>query len=87
MSIFSEKLAHVQVIINCQHYVTQMSTREDTLAQCLGMSSMDDDMSHNELTTMLSNFIGICTGQIQSVFSNKIPINYILCPPHFQSQN
>ena len=36
MSIYQDKLAHVQVIINCQYSVAQMCTREDTLAHILG---------------------------------------------------
>ena len=31
MSIYSNKLAHVQVVINCRYSVAQMCTREDTL--------------------------------------------------------
>ena len=38
-------------VINCQYSLAQMCTREDTLAWCLGAPSMDDVMSHNELTT------------------------------------
>ena len=51
MNIYSDKLAHIQVIINCQYSIAQMCTRKDTLAWCLGAPSMDDVMSHNELTT------------------------------------
>ena len=29
MSIYSDKLAHVQVVTNCQYSVAQMCTRED----------------------------------------------------------
>ena len=38
MNIYLDKLANVQVIINCQYFVAQMCTREDTLAQYLGPS-------------------------------------------------
>ena len=31
MSIYSDKLAHVQVVINCRYSVAQMCTHEDTL--------------------------------------------------------
>ena len=52
MSIYSEKLAHVQVVvINCRYSIAQMCTRKDTLAQYLGVPYLDDVMSHNELTT------------------------------------
>ena len=35
MSIYSDKLAHVQVVINCQYFVAQMCTCEDMLAHNL----------------------------------------------------
>ena len=38
MSIYSDKLAHVQVLINCLYFVAQMCTREDTLVH----NSLDD---------------------------------------------
>ena len=47
MSIYSDKLAHVQVIVNCRYSITQMCPHEDTLAH-----NLDDVMSHNELTTL-----------------------------------
>ena len=51
MSIYSDKLANIQVLINCQYYVAQMCTREDTQARLLMRPVLDDDMSQNELTT------------------------------------
>ena len=36
MSIYSNKIAHVQVDINCQYSIAQMPTREDALAYILG---------------------------------------------------
>ena len=51
MSIYSDKLAHVQVVINCQYYVAHKCTWEDTLARYLGTPCLDDVMSHNGLTT------------------------------------
>ena len=36
MSIYSDKLAHVQVVINYPYSVAQMCTSEDTLAHYLG---------------------------------------------------
>ena len=50
MSIYSDKVAHIQVVINCQYFIVQMCTREDTLAQYLGAPYLADVMSHNELT-------------------------------------
>ena len=48
---YSDKLAHIQVVINCRYSISQMCTREDMLAQYLGAPHLDDVMSHNELTT------------------------------------
>ena len=49
MSIYSDKLAHIQVIINCRFSVAQMCTHEDILAHKLGTLSYDEVMSHNKL--------------------------------------
>ena len=51
MSIYSENLAHVQVVINCRYSISQMCNREDTLAHNLGSPYLDDIMSYNSLTT------------------------------------
>ena len=53
MSIYLDKLAHVQVDIYCWYSIAQMCTHEDILALYLGMPSLDDVMSHNELATLL----------------------------------
>ena len=52
MCIYLEKLAPVQVVINCRYSIAQMYTREDMLAQYLGSPSSDDVMRHKELTTI-----------------------------------
>ena len=49
MSIYLDKLAHVQVVINCQYSVAQMCTREDTLTHYLGALFIDDVMRYNTL--------------------------------------
>ena len=51
MSIYLDKLAHVQVVINCLYSVAQMCTHEDTLTHNLGAPYFDDVMSYNSLTT------------------------------------
>ena len=57
MSIYSDKLAHVQVVINCWNTDAPMCTREDALALISGVPSIDDVvsfddvMSCNSLTT------------------------------------
>ena len=56
MSIYWDKLAHVQVVINCQYSVAQMCTYEDTLARYLGALSIDDVMRHNTLITCVFKY-------------------------------
>ena len=56
MSIYSDKLAHIQVIINCRFSVEQMCTLEDMLAHNLGAPYIDDVMIHNSLTTIYPLF-------------------------------
>ena len=48
---YSDRLAHVQVVTNCQYSVAQMCTHEDTLAHDLGVPCLDVVMSNNSLTT------------------------------------
>ena len=51
MSIYWDKLANVQVVINCRYLVAQLCTREDGLAYILGAPSIDDVVGYNSLTT------------------------------------
>ena len=53
MSIYSDKLAHVQVVINCRNTDAQMCTCEDALAYISG--ALSNVMSFNSLTTVLFN--------------------------------
>ena len=53
MNIYSDKLAHIQVVINFRYSGAQMCTREDTLAHYLGAPFIDDVMRHNRLITLL----------------------------------
>ena len=53
MSIYSDKLARKQAVINCRYSIAQMCTREDTLAHNLGAPYFDDVMSYYSLTTLL----------------------------------
>ena len=39
VSFYLDKLAHVQVVINCQYSVAKMCTREDTVAQTFSLTS------------------------------------------------
>ena len=51
MSIYSYKLAHIQVVIKCQYSIAQMCTREDILTCLFTCAVLDGVMSQNELTT------------------------------------
>ena len=42
MSIYSDKLAHVQTVINCRNRDAPMCTREDALAYFLVALFIDD---------------------------------------------
>ena len=53
MSIYLDKLSHVQVVINCRNIDAPMCTREDVLDYILGMPSIDDVMSYKLLTTKI----------------------------------
>ena len=53
MSIYSDKLRHIQVVINCLYSVAQFCTAKDMLAHILGAPSTDDVMSYDSLTTLL----------------------------------
>ena len=48
---YSDKLAHIQVAINCPYSIAQLCTGEDTLAYISGQPSIDDVQSYNSLTT------------------------------------
>ena len=53
LTLFGQvKLAHLQIVINCQYSVAQLCTHEDTLAHTLGEAYFDDVISHNSLTTL-----------------------------------
>ena len=47
------KLAHVQVVNNCQYFIAQMCTHEDMLAHYLGTRFIGDIMRHNTLITLV----------------------------------
>ena len=54
MSIYSDKLTHVQVVISCPYSVAQICTHEDALAHNFGAPCIDDIMSYNSLTTSIA---------------------------------
>ena len=72
MSIYSDKLAHIQVITNCQYSTAQMCIWEDILRHLFMHAVLDDVMSQSELTTLfnqeiiffqLSSFLAVTTVQ------------------------
>ena len=52
MSIHSDKLTHVQVVINSLYSFSQFCTGKDTLAHISGALSNDNVMSYDLLTTV-----------------------------------
>ena len=57
MSIYSDKLTHLQVIINCPYSIAQFCTSKDTLAHISGALSTDDVMSY--FLFLIASFSGI----------------------------
>ena len=53
MSIYSDKSAHVQVIISCQARDAPKCNSKDGMAYILGAPFIDDIMSYNSLTTLI----------------------------------
>ena len=49
---YLDKLAHVQVVINCQYSVAPMCTWEDTHPHLFTRPALDDVMSQNKFTTL-----------------------------------
>ena len=52
MSIYSDMLAQVQVVINWRYSIAQMCNHKDTLAYYLDAPSIDDVMRFNMLITL-----------------------------------
>ena len=91
MSMYSDKLAHVQVVINCRYSVAQMCTREDTLPHILGVPYFDDFMSYNLLTTkdqpgiqittvIFSNDSSFLAGPMEPELAKKLSSPFRQCP-------
>ena len=55
MSIYSDKLTHLQVIINCFYSIAQFFKGKDMLTHISGTPSIDDVMSYNLLKTLVKN--------------------------------
>ena len=70
MSIYSDKLAHVQIVINCRYSVAQLCTLEDTLAYISGMLFIDDNMLNNKNCIVI---VPKCSGRgISQIFLGNI---------------
>ena len=61
MNIYSDKLTHVQVIINCLYSIAQFCTCKDTLAYISGAPPIDDVISYNSLTTIILKWNAVCS--------------------------
>ena len=48
---YSDKLAHILIVINCRYSIAKMCTCKDTLAHYLGAPFIDDIMRYNTLVT------------------------------------
>ena len=59
MSIYSDKLAHVQVVVKCRYFIAQLCTREDGLAYIFGAPFINDVMTYNLLTTLVITFFRV----------------------------
>ena len=53
MSVYSDNLAHAQVVINCPYSVAHLCTSEAMLAYNLGALHFDNVVNYNSLTTLL----------------------------------
>ena len=77
MNIYSDKLAHVQIVINCRDSIAQICTYEETLAHNLGVLYLDDVMSYNSLTTL--SFHVVALAEVCGP-SCGCPFNVVLLP-------
>ena len=62
MNIYSDKLAHIQVVINCRYSIAQMCTWEDAHA------GLGDVMSQNKMATIF-NKIAVNHNHFIHIFS------------------
>ena len=81
MSFYSDKLAQVQVVINCPNIDAQMCTRDDGLAYISGAPSIDDIMSYSLLTTQSLDW-GVIFLSLQHLIASDL--NLIPCLPSRQ---
>ena len=68
MSIDSDKLAYVQVIINCPILLHQSAHKAQVLGSQVAPGFLDDVMSYNSLTTLCQDVEGSKSGSAQIVF-------------------
>ena len=81
MSIYSDKLAQTQVIINCPYSIAHLCTSEATLAHNLGALHFDDVMSYNSLTTVCM-FDSMCS---QLHLKNMFCVRLVYFDSYFES--
>ena len=69
MSIYSDKLAHVQVVINCRYSIAQMCTLEDIHVPLLSWSSLlNPEGRKNDLTTKKAKTIRLNSTVMNIIF-------------------
>ena len=54
MRVYLDKLAHLQVVINCRYSIAQICTLEDIQVRLFTRAILGDVMSPNEFTTHVS---------------------------------
>ena len=69
MCIYSNKLAHIQVVVNCPYSVAQMCTREDTLAHNLGALYFVPSRTRYNILFVMAAMPFLCNGILLSLFS------------------
>ena len=67
MSIYSDKLAHVQVVINCRYSVVQMCTWDGIHSPLFMCAVLVDVMSQNEVTTLVFGY-SVAGGRLDEAF-------------------
>ena len=79
MSIYSDKLAHVQAVINCPYSVVQMCTWEGIHSPLFMRAVLVDVMSQNEVKTLVFGYFE-AGGRLDVAFDAQILQSFIYVP-------
>ena len=84
MSIYSDRLGHIQVIINCWYSVAQMCTWEDTHARLFMHAVLDDVMSQK--CCFLAPYFGASKwNESNTFFIKAVSIQMMVWIPNFHA--